>query len=242
MFSFLPVVIIYDGISFELSIRSLEAKKWIYSNIESKLWEEATYDAVNGAFESLSNYVSDYMEKQVQACRSSWQSGDRERDSFFGTGWRSLNYILGGDSWEKTVSDRNKIISNYQNHCAEVMELLGGYYSDRLSAYRDSLCEVQDYYGNEEICNIVLGTPKSFNEPDTEFLYKIADLNVQAALKNVAKPTISSCTYDKEKQLWTVRLDHGESQYVKFYKRDDGDYDIERGNALNIHDEPIVLD
>lgn len=100
---------------------------------------------------------------------------------------------------------------------------------------------MQEFYDYEEICRRFLGTPTSYSEPESDQLYEVAELNVKATLQNLSRPKIASCQYDKDKQLWTVRIDNGDNQYVKFYKRDDGDFDIEYGNFLNVHGQPINL-
>lgn len=134
------------------------------------------------------------------------------------------------------------MINQYREHCTEVINKLCDYYSVCLNSFRDSLCTVQDYYDSDEIFRSFLGSPTSFSQPELEQLYGVAELNVKAALQQLSKPKIASCQYDKEKQLWTVRIDNGDNQYVKFYKRDDGDFDIESGNSLNIHGQPIDLE
>lgn len=64
-------------------------KKWIYADIETKIWQEKTYNAVNAAYESLKENASDYVDNQVQVCRSNWSSSDaRDFDIEYGN---SLN-------------------------------------------------------------------------------------------------------------------------------------------------------
>lgn len=70
-------------------LRCIKTKKWIYADIETKIWQEKTYNAVNAAYESLKENASDYIDNQVQVCQSNWSSSDaRDFDIEYGN---SLN-------------------------------------------------------------------------------------------------------------------------------------------------------
>ena len=60
----------------------------------------------------------------------------------------------------------------------------------------------------------------------------MAVIVVKRLFKNLQRPVVSACEYDKEHKCWVVRFDNADTHYVRFLKRDDGGFDTEYSSEI----------
>ena len=82
------------------------------------------------------------------------------------------------------------------------------------------------------------GTPERISTIDESGVFQYARMITIHEIAQLERPVIVSYEYDKERDLWIVRLDSMENQYVKFFERNDGDYDMEYSSKLNADGTP----
>jgi len=99
------IVFILSGCQSDFS----KQKKWIYANIEEKVWQEKTLAEINYAFTSLKEDAQDYIDAQINICQSAWNNSDakdeRELDMLFGNSWRELVYLSGAPGIKKKMQN-----------------------------------------------------------------------------------------------------------------------------------------
>lgn len=216
-------------------------KQWIYDNLPTKVWQDVTYDRVNSEYQRLSSSLVDLANNARQTYY------DNALDEYYGFSWKSellrnfdqISSYFGEGSYSSRIDEA---MANYKEHCEEVL----GDLADNMGSFlylRDSTFYGCDYErSDKEIFEMLMGTPE--NEPDLSYTQEreiargIVINTLQPMVVN--KPAIASVQYNKDRKLWSVRMDNAENQYVKFYPREDGEYDVEYSSSINANGEPVT--
>lgn len=211
-------------------------KKWIYERIPDKVWCQTTYDSLENDYKQLCEAMTRY---ESDAIAKFEDEGDLEDlgalyvAQLFGL--EDL-YLLSGAS-NNQGKIREKVIAKYKEHCSTVIRNLNIDFG-RCLALRDSSIGAQDDYSYYYLCERLLGVPDSIQKISREEQYEMILTNASAIIQEIKHPTISHCDYNKEKKLWTVRMDNTNNQYVVFHERDDKEYDVTFGSKLDANGEP----
>ena len=210
--------------------------EWITTFLPEQLWEDMTLEAVNDEYERISDVFFDMGNDAITAFNDKGEEEDLStmRSAYF-LGLGEL-YELGGGNSDK-VKQRNAVIERYKTHFSRVTEMFRDAMGNCLSLRDSSLSNVH-VPSDKELFNILYGTPERMSTIDERSIYQYARLITIHEISQLERPVVASCDYDKSRDLWVVRLDNIDNQYVKFYERNDGDYDMEYSSKLNTDGTP----
>ena len=216
-------------------ISTAKQKKWIYDNLPKRVWDDLASNAINNEYQRLVDLITDYGNSSINRYYNKERETDRARASLYGSGYYDESFstqvyaaLLGIETAAGARNRRDSAINAYKKRHDIVKSNLKSSFENCLS-YKDSTI-VDDYqlYSDQEICEMLLGRVTS--KPTSNSLQSYDDI-AQSATKRILSgmlhPVISSCTYNEGLGFWVVRLDHADNHYVKFFPRDDGDFDIE---------------
>ena len=218
-----------------------EQKQWIYDNLPTKVWQDVTYERLDAEYKRLSSSLINLANNAKDLYYTN------AVEEYYGSSWASeflrsfdqLGSYLGESSYN---SRRDEAIASYKRHCEGVLEDLANEMVSWLFL-RDSTFYGCDFErSDEEIFKMLMGTPghtpNLSYEQKKEIAREIVINTFQPMVGN--KPAIASVEYNKDIKLWSVRMDNAENQYVKFYPREDGEYDVEYSSSINANGEPIT--
>ena len=211
-------------------------KEWISDNLANFVWIDTTYDALE---EQAYDLLKDLTDKANQAIAEYNDKGDEDDiNSYLSAamlGLSDLYYLSGGSS--SAEKKRAQKVEYYIEHSSSLLEQLEESIMDCFS-YRDSSLAVDRIPDNQYIFKALLGEPDNIPEIDDEDIEYLAKLIAVSVFQDMERPAVSSIQYDKDRGLWLVRMDDADNQYVKFYERTDGEYDVEYSSGLNDEGEP----
>lgn len=212
-------------------------KKWISENLSTLVWNDVTYEALNNEYQELSSLLIDYSNQ----CMNTYF--DKSVDTYYGNNFRSellrtfdeIDTIFGGESFN---TKRDKTINRYKSSCESRIENLRENLGVCLRL-RDSLLVATEWHPDDDVfCSMLLGEPEDIPRLSSEEEFEIARNLTINLFYEMSKPTISAIEYISEYEVWLVRMDNADNQYVKFYLRDDESYDVEYGCELDITGSP----
>lgn len=205
-------------------------KTWIYETLPEYVWIDKTYDALEqDADQRTDKYVA-WANQAIEEYNDKGESDDLNTLIAADLWGLSDLYLLGGGS-SSAEKKRAAVINKYKKNSEAVLGALASELENSFT-YRDSSYEITVSLTDEEIFHTLFGTPESIPEINYTGISNVAKWIAVNTFQGMERPVISSCEYDKEKDLWVVRMDNADTQYVKFYKRDDGEYDVEYGSTL----------
>ena len=216
-------------------ITTAKHKNWIYNNLPDRVWDNLALDAINKEYRRLVDLLTDYANSNIDRYYDKERDIEESRASSLGSTYydNSLSNQFNMSLWGiETASDarrrRNNAIEAYKSRYNSVTSNLKSSFESCLS-YKDStITDDWKSYGDKEICDMLLGSVTSGTASGTYYNCMMISQNViKRVLSGLSHPVISSCSFNEEKDLWVVRLDHADNYYVKFFPRDDGDFDIE---------------
>ena len=238
-FIIMKKVLFFVAAIFLLSACGFEQNKqreWISGNLPEYLWRDITYDAVNTEYHRVYDMLVEKANNAISAYSRKGRQDDLENMRFaYAWGLGDLYELGGGNSSD--VKKRNAAIEKYKTNFERVTALLPSMIGGNLHL-RDSSYRVTSMPSDDEIFKTLLGTPGKIatdNDDDISFYCRLITVH---ALEPLERPVIANCEYNKERDLWNVRVDNANNQYVKFYKRDDGDYDVEYSDELKADGTP----
>lgn len=201
--------------------RAME-KDWIYGTLPEKLWNGQRTDLANAEWKRVSDLLQDYGN---QAIRAFEDAGDEEDlNGLFAASLFGMEdfYLLGSSASEKK---RKAQVNEFKKNYEAVLDNL----HENMSAFLQSGTpgSAGAGYTDAQLCKLLLGTPGAVAAPSAETQREIARNLVAGAVSGYPRPTVSSCSYDRKAKEWTVRMDNAPTQTVRFFKRDDGDTDVE---------------
>lgn len=82
-------------------------------------------------------------------------------------------------------------------------------------------------YSDNEICELLLGTPKNIASPTENDFNSVATAIVEKCVCQTKIPAVTYSKYDKKSDLYAVRFDCAEPLYLKAYKCENGEYEYE---------------
>lgn len=210
--------------------------EWITTFLPDQLWEDITFEAVNDEYDRITDVFVDMRDNAISAFNDKGDEDDLNtlRSAQF-WGLEDLYELNGGNS--DKVKQRNAIIERYDDNFSQVTETLGEAMGTYLSLRDSSLSSVR-VPSDKELFTILYGTPERVSTIDERGIYQYARLITIREISELERPEVASCEYDKNRHLWVVRLDNAENQYVKFYERNNGGYDMEYSSILNADGTP----
>jgi hypothetical protein len=212
-------------------------QKWIMDNLPTRIWHTMAYETVNAEYlrlrDVLSNYASDAISSFYMDGYNEYQNNKRYAQEW---GLGSLYEYLEGSTYDFSRSDA--VADAYKERYSNAIRTLADEIGNCLYLCDEQL-ELQDIITDREIFNELIGTPDYAPSPSSDRIRELAEWITTMALQGMSKPTISLCEYDKKNELWSVRMDNADNQYVKFYPRDDGKCDVEYSSAINANGMPV---
>lgn len=209
-----------------------EQKMWICESLPIKVWEGITYNALNSEYQRLVQVMAEFADEEIEKFYDQSVYAENLDRSLFGDNYYDasadlmMQAFFGVGLGQSAQRDRKQSIKNYKERYKNVVELLKNNLSICLT-YKDSSFVECEHYSDEEIFNTLIGNVKTAPITSEELAFDIAKDITNRILCALEKPVVSSCNYDKEKDFWIVRMDNAETQFVKFFKEDDGDTSIE---------------
>ena len=202
-----------------------QQREWIYDNLPQKLWYEQSTEIANSEYHRLVNVLEDHANSSIRRFQSA--GIDKDIDEFMAISFLGLDdlYLLSGGS-SSNERKRTAQIEKYKEQYQLVTNNLYNNFTTLLRL-RDSTLSLKPSYSDQELCRLLLGKPDAISSPSAEEQMSIARSIMTNLFYNREHPSISSVVYDKNNKSWIVRLDNAPNQIVSFYKRDDGNYDIE---------------
>lgn len=211
-------------------------KTWIYETLPEYVWIDKTYDALEqDADQRTDKYVA-WANQAIEEYNDKGESDDLNTLIAADLWGLSDLYLLGGGS-SSAEKKRAAVINKYKKNSETVLSVLTSEI-DKSFSYRDSSYEITASLTDEEIFHSLFGTPNNIPEMNYEGISNVAKWIAVNTFQDMERPVIASCEYQKEKDLWVVRMDNADTQYVKFYKRDDGEFDVEYGSKLKTDGTP----
>ena len=201
-------------------------EQWLYENFQDKIWYNAVTDAYEAEFQRLSVSLRNYANEAIEDYRGrtyfpSW-------DGSWGNGYSS-------------ASSRNNEIAKYKEHSEKALKRLHHYLLLCKYLREEEIPKGPYYRSDAEIFELLMGRPYKIPHLEMEDEVDIADgIAIKVSKKLLkSKPILCSVEYKWRQKLWLVRMDNADNQYVKFYPREDGKYDVEYGNNINADGDPI---
>ena len=219
-------------------ITAARHKQWIYNNLPGRIWDKIAFDAINNEYSRLVDLMTDYANSNIERYYNAEMDKDESRESFLGSSYydNSFSNQLSYSMWGiETASDarrrRNSAIDAYKSRYNSATSNLKSAFENCLP-YKDStITDDWTNHSDQEICNMLLGSVTSESASGSYYnCLTISEDVIKRVLSGLSRPVISSCTFSEEKDFWVVRMDHADNYYVKFFPRDDGDFDIEYNN------------
>jgi len=209
-------------------------KKWIYNNLPKRIWDNLAYDAVNNEYRRLVDVLTDFANANIERYYDNEMDDEEMKASFLGSSYydnsfsNQMNYSIWGiETASEARRRRNSVIEGYKIRYNSAKDRLKSYF-ERCLSYKDStITDDWSFHGDQEICEILLSGVTSDNSGSFTDCMRISQDVIKRVLSGLSYPTISSCTFNEARDFWVVRLDHADNYYVKFFPRDDGDFDIE---------------
>ena len=121
-----------------------------------------------------------------------------------------------------------KARAKYLRHCEKVLDEFASAMEECITYKDSSIVDVWDKT-DQEICDYLVPYPQNSKKTDVRY---VAENVVKRLFKNLQRPVVSACEYDKEHKCWVVRFDNADTHYVRFLKRDDGGFDTEYSSEI----------
>lgn len=212
---------ITDGDLFT-SGKSLQ-KEWIYEELPQKLWEDQTFTLADNEYHRIVSVLEDYGNNAIRQFQEEAEEEDLN-DLFAASLFGLEDLVLLGSS--STDKKRKAQIERYKERYDEVTDNLRENMSSLLYL-RNNTSQKDPSLSDAQLCKILLGTPTEIASSSPEEQEAIAKSIITNLFYGLEKPKVTSCDYNRSEKEWQVRLDNAPNQIVRFYKRDDGNWDIE---------------
>lgn len=198
-------------------------RAWIYGSLPEKLWESECEKIVTDEYLRICDMLEDYADEAVDEYEDIETYDDLEE--YLAT--YMVASLFGMEDLLPDFGENQEArIEEYESHLEEVIDILMDNMLESLPL-RNNPSRPETIYSDEALCEILLGTPAAIANPPADVQQNIARSIVTNLLVDRNRPSVTSCSYDRKKKVWNVRLDNAPNQTVSFFKRDDGDYDIE---------------
>ena len=209
-------------------------KQWIYHNLPKRIWDNLAFDAINKEYGRIVDFLADYANANISQYYDKERTRMRENASIWGSSYyddsfsNRMSFNLWGletatDARERQDETIDAYISRYNNVKSNLKESFESGLSYRDSTITDDWSIIYD----DEICDLLLGDVTSNASGSYYNCLKISQNAIKRVLSGLSYPAISSCTFNETRDLWVVRSDYADNYYVKFFPRDDGEFDIE---------------
>ena len=227
-------VIIVTGCNGDSKI----VKSWIYDNLPQCIWNDKAYNAVNDEYKRIIDVLTDYSNEEIASYTEKTYESERAVQSLLYNGGGSMadyydefsdmlvGSFLGIDYGPSAERKRKAAINAYKERFDTVTDELADYLGVCLT-YKDSVLVDSEHFTDYEICSSLMGTPTQNPDDSDDIVLTISRDVCMRVLSGLSHPTLSSCEYNKEKDIWVARFDNADTQYVKAFKRDDGGMDYE---------------
>ena len=200
-------------------------KRWIYETLPQALWQEQATTLADNEYKRLVDVLTDYANDAITKYDRAGRDSDRETYAAMSFWGLDDLYLMSGGSTSKQ-REREQNVELYKNHYSTIVGNLKTNMS-MLLRLRDSTLRYGIVYTDSELCALLLGKPDAIAQPSPEYQLSVARAIITNLYIGREKPSVSSTSYDRKSKLWTVRLDGAPTQTVQFFKRDDGEYDVE---------------
>ena len=188
-----------------------EQHEWIYEELPLKVWDEVCGANLSAETTRLGDVISGYSNEKIKKIDA------KKEDDYEYFSW--LSYSLADYSSEVYKKARAK----YLRHCEKVLDEFASAMEECITYKDSSIVDVWDKT-DQEICDYLVPYPQNSKKTDVRY---VAENVVKRLFKNLQRPVVSACEYDKEHKCWVVRFDNADTHYVRFLKRDDGGFDTE---------------
>ena len=215
------IVTLFILYAADAKIEKKEQVSWIYHDFLEQYWEEEREKIVDEEYKRIIDLLAEYGNNAIEKYE---EDGDKENlENYLAASIFGLEdlYLLGILSDEKK---RETQIDKFKKHFEKITKELGvnmiNLLSDDLSQI--TITEIDD----NTLCRILMGTPESIADPSLSEQYDIACSVMGNLFANRRKTEISSCSFDRKKKVWFVRLDNGSNMAIYFIETTDDEYDI----------------
>ena len=193
-----------------------EQHEWIYEELPLKVWDEVCGANLSAETTRLGNVIIGYSNENLKKIDE-----QKEDDYEYFSMW---SYSLANYTSEVYKNARAK----YLRHCKTVLDEFASAIEEYITYKDSSIVDVWDKT-DQEICDYLVPYPQYSEKTDVRY---VAENVVKRLFKNLQRPVVSACEYDKEHKCWVVRFDNADTHYVRFLKRDDGGFDTEYSSEI----------
>lgn len=187
-----------------------EQHEWIYEELPLKVWDEVCGAKLSAETTRLGNVIIGYSNENLNKIDALIEDC----------------YAFFGNSFISAVVKH--VRAKYLRHCKKVLDEFASAMEECITYKDSSIVYVWDKT-DQEICDYLVPYPQNSKKTDVRY---VAENVVKRLFKNLQRPVVSACEYDKEHKCWVVRFDNADTHYVRFLKRDDGGFDTEYSSEI----------
>lgn len=213
-------------------------ESWITNELEARVYSTKSAETVQTETQRVIDYCLERANNSLGKFSQNANENIRKteaRANLFGLNdlYRMMGTSAGEEERKNAQATMNRYKSKSENTIDRLREEI-----DKILLRENTGMMGQDSFSDEEIFYGLFGTPAKPAKPSDMEIQMYAETIAGFALLNMGKPTITNISYDKSKECWYVRMDNYDDQYVRFTKRNDGDYDINYGSTVGASGYP----
>ena len=197
--------------------------EWIYENLPDYVRYDIQWASLQNEFNRLGSSLADMGNDAISNYERQKRNEDADNEFLAAViGWSDMYELV--EEADKVT--RTNVINNYVDRTEDI---IGKLKECAVDCFSDGTAASADYcyYSDEDVFYTLIGTPGNTPDAGYDQLLNIAIGITKSAISKIERPSISSCEYMKDTDLWHVRFDNADNHNVKFFKRDDGLFDVE---------------
>lgn len=207
-------------------------ESWITNELEARTYNAKSQEVVRAETERILDYCTEQANKSLKRFEETANEEIR-RTATMSTflGFDELYGMMGTSAGEVEYKKAKATIDKYVSNSEKNLARLRGEVNKCLLRENAGMMG-QESFSDDEIFYGLIGTPAKPAKPSDMEVQMYAETIMGFTILNMSKPAITNISYDKGKECWYVRMDGYDDQYVRFTKRNDGDYDINYGSTI----------
>ena len=214
------------------SLILIDEREHIMENGPEWAWKIIVRKAVHAECERLNDVVTNYANQEIQDYQVMGMQDDVDQYNLLSAFNLELFYSSGG-------ADRNRAVKRYKERYSKVIPL---FFENMMEAAErpESLGYDNYSWGDDVICERLIGTPGKISRESPEDLEYLAH-NIVGGIKDThPMPSVASCKYDTHIKQWDAILSNGSHLYVmvvRDYKKGEKTYYYSLGHPYAAEDE-----
>lgn len=172
-----------------------EQHTWIYEELPLKVWDEVCGANLSAETTRLGNVIIGYSNENLKKIDA------KKEDDYEYFSWYSYSFA------DYSSEVYKKARAKYMRHCEEVLDEFASAMEECITYKDSSIVEVWNKT-DKEICEYLVPYPQKSKKPDVRY---VAVNVAKCVFKDMKRPVVSACEYDKEHKYWVVRFDNADT-------------------------------